>query len=234
MQHEFADIADNKEGRLRIGIGSTRGRTILPGILEAFSKSSPRVHIHSVEDKNDNLLSMLDKGCVDLIIANIPEKVSGIKTAFFYDDEIVMLVSGTLLETLYGVAAQEIIDRASLDISVMKKCPFLMTGPNDISGRIGRSLLDKAKLIPNISVQSDNVETLLDMCQRGMGACFCPEKLAEMFLDSHVHASKPHMVHFTAENTRYPIRFGWKTEMYTWSIMEQFMQVARKVVNGED
>ena len=56
MQRTFCDIAENQRGELRVGIAYTRGRAILPGILEAFAGVYPNVRAILTEERNHCLL----------------------------------------------------------------------------------------------------------------------------------------------------------------------------------
>ena len=45
MQQEFCDISQNQRGVLRIGVTYTRGRTILPDIIQSFQRQFPAIQI---------------------------------------------------------------------------------------------------------------------------------------------------------------------------------------------
>ena len=50
---------------------------------------------------------------------------------------------------------------------------------------------------------------------RGVGACFCPENLARLLL-----AAQP-------DTMAYPISFGYTKHAYPWSVLADFIRIAR-------
>ena len=232
LQQEFCDITQNQSGTLRVGVTYTRGRTILPDIIQAFQKSYPAISIELVEDSNDALRRKLVEGEMDLAIANFPDSIPSITIREFYREEVVMLVARELFESLYGEDAQE---RASQfeagDYSSIENCPLVLNSIDDIGGHIERNLLKQAGIArPCIKATSSNAETLLALCVRGVGACFCSELLARAALTEDQLSSL--LVLRLGESARYPICFGYQEQSYQWSIIDAFMSVAKEVIAG--
>ncbi len=77
------------------------------------------------------------------------------------------------------------------DFAPLAACPFLMMNrQEDISGVIGNAFFDRYGLVPKIAVASGDMETILDLCLAGEGACFCSKELAAKIFggrdDSHL------------------------------------------------
>lgn len=230
MLKEFCDISQNQRGVLRIGVTYTRGRTIMPEIIQAFQQQYPAIRIELAEDTNDVLRHKLAAGEVDIAIANFSEKVLGVTLHEFYREEVVMLVARDLFEKLYG---EESDDRARRfeagDFAAIEDCPLLLNSIDDIGGHVERNLLKQAGIAhPQIMVTSSNVETLLALCVRGAGACFCPEILARSALTEEQFASL--VLLRLGEEARYHISFGCQEQSYQWSIIDAFMTVARETI----
>lgn len=232
MEQEMGDLTGNQRGLLRIGIASTRGRAIMPTLIDGFQEQYPHIAVHLTETTNEKLRqSLLDRE-IDLAIANFPEVVPGVELADFYQEEIVLLVSHSLLERCCPGIGQEAIQKAVQgDLSALRSCPFLMNGPQDISGKFGRELLARSGVIPEAKVESSNVETLLDLCARGAGACFCPENLVNTALTPE-QAAALEIVRF-GEDTRYMIRFGYLKQAYHWSVISNFIDMARQLIPNQ-
>ena len=230
MQQEFCDISQNQRGVLRIGVTYTRGRTILPNIIVEFQKRFPAIRIDLIEDTNDVLRRKLTEGDVDLAIASFPESIPGIKTAEFYREEVVMLVSRKLFMTLYGNDALERARRfEGGDFAAIADCPLVLNSIDDIGGHIERNLFKRAGVThPRIMATSSNAETLLALCVQGVGACFCPEILANSALNEEQLSSL--LLLRLGEAARYPISFGYQEQTYQWSIIDAFMAVAREIM----
>ena len=234
MQQEFCDISQNQRGVLRVGVTYTRGRTILPAVIQAFQKSYPAIRIDLVEDTNDQLRRKLVEGDIDLVIANFTENIPGVKLEDFYNEEVVMLASRELLESLYGSEMAERARRFEAgEFAAIAECPLVLNNIDDIGGHIERNLLKRAGIAhPRTMATSINAETLLALCVRGVGACFVPEVLARAALTEEQFSSL--VLLRLGEAARYRIRFGYQDQSYQWSIVDAFISVARQVVAQSD
>lgn len=226
MEREFSEIVREQKGRLRIGIAYTRGHAIMPGLIQQFQTRYPLVQIQTVEESNDALRAKLLAGEVDLVIANFPERTPGITLKDFYEEEVVLFLESALADRLYGPNTDEVLDQLShcQDLTPLASCPFLLNSEKDIAGRIGRYFIGLGGFQPAIKAESENVETLLDLCVRGVGACFCPENLAESTL-SPAQLSRLKRIRFD-QNARYMIRFGWLEQPYQWNMISKFVELA--------
>ena len=231
MQHEFADIANHQQGRLRIGIAPTRGRAIMPELVSRFQACYPLVEIQLVESPNDTLPKRLRDGEVDLAVASFSKKMTGISLADFYQEEVALFASTQLLKRLYGSQAEEVVRRIGQgELALLAPCPLLLNSGQEIAGRIGREVIAQAGFQPQVVVRSEKVETLLDLCVRGVGACFCPVNLAQTALTAQ-QLGRLTILRF-GEQARYMIRFGWMEQPYQWHIISQFVELALRGRNG--
>lgn len=226
MLREFGDISHDQKGRLRIGIAHTRGRTILPAMFQDFQNLHPQIEIQLAEDLNDVLPQKLLNGEIDLAIAHFPEQLPGVTLRDFYEEEVVLLISRELLQETYGSSAGEITGRITekKEFHLLEKCPFLMNNQQDIAGKIARTFIAKTNIHPKIKAESENIETLLDLCERGFGACFCPDNLTATALSER---QLSHMCIFHLDQSaRYMIRFGWPEHSYQWNVLTDFMDIS--------
>lgn len=227
MQQEFCDISQNQRGVLRVGVTYTRGRTIMPTIISSFQEQFPSIRIDLIEDSNDALRRKIVDGDVDLAIASFPNNIPGVTLQDFYREEVVMLVARKLFQELYGKDAPKRARQfESGDFSAIDECPLVLNSVDDIGGHIERSLLKRAGIAhPRIMATSNNVETLLALCLREVGACFCPEILAQSSLTAEQFESLRLLR--LGETAQYRIRFGYLEQSYQWSIIDAFMTTAR-------
>ena len=226
MQHEFADIANHQKGRLRIGIAPTRGRAIMPELVSRFQSRFPQVEVQLVESPNGALPKRLRGGEIDLAVASFPERSAGISLADFYQEEVALFASTQLLDRVYGAQTEEVLHRVNADgeLALLAPCPLLLNSGQEIAGRIGRTLIAQAGFQPEVKVRSENVETLLDLCVRGTGACFCPVNLAYAALPEPT-LSQLRMFRF-GSSARYMIRFGWVDQPHQWRVISRFVDLA--------
>lgn len=233
MEHEFCDISKNQRGVLRVGVANTRGRTILPDVIMKFQEQYPLIRVDLVEDSNDALHRKLIDGEVDLAIASFTTSLPGVTLREFYREEVVMLVSRTLFERIYGDEVEDRMQRFEEgDYSALAECPLVLGSIEDIGGHIERSLLKRANIAhPHIVATSGNAETLLALCLRGAGACFCPDLLSKATLTQEQLDSL--ITLHLGEAARYRIRFGFRNHTYQWSIIDAFMQTAVGIVGEQ-
>ncbi len=226
MWAEFGDITGNQSGVLRVGVSYTRGRTIMPDIIAAFQREYPNICVNLSEGVNDELLRSLLDGDTDLAIANFDDPPQGIVTADFYTEQIVMLGRRDMCPPVTG----DVLDQERL--AAFADRPFVMGNPEDIAGRISRKMIKKAGFQPDIKAQSDNAETLIAMAAAGIGLCFVPRHMLRLALGEE-QADKMRVFGFDGDE-RYMIKFGYRSRPYQWSVISEFMRIAREVIRNGD
>ena len=227
LREEFCDITANQRGILRVGVAYTRGRTIMPALIEAFQARYPNICIELAEDSNDALHKNLLNGEIDLAVANFPHTLQGVQLEDFYQEEVVLLVARALLERLYGDRVEAVRAQVEAgDLSPLRTCPFLMGSEADIATQIAHTFLQRSRLRPIVRAKSENVETLLELCRRGLGACFSPENLARAALTPARMADLA-LFHL-GQDAGIQIRFGFLPRSHQWSILSEFIQIARE------
>ncbi|MGF6905650.1 LysR family transcriptional regulator [Fusobacterium sp. PH5-44] len=227
MHHEFKDMHQDNKGKIRVGITHTRGRVVMPKLITIFQKKYPKIEIEIIENSNDLLCQSLLNNEVDLIIGNFDKLMPEILLEDFYGEEIVLAIAKKLLNALYKKDKKNVIKKLEKnDISILEKCPFLLNTYQDLSGRIGHGILSQGNFIPNIVTTSSNIETLLNLCVYGMGACFCPENLIKKVLNQEQLSSLN--VFKLGKEARYRIQLGYLKKPYQWKILTNFIDIAKK------
>ncbi len=230
MEREFCDISENQKGELRVGIAYTRGRAIMPRLIPAFQHKYPNVEITLLEGSNDAIQKALLSGGIDLAIAAFPRSLPGIELTGYYTEHIVLCLADTLLSVCQIDLDAHRAEIASGNLSVLRGCPFVLGSAADIGGRIGRELLRASGVSPVSKATSENVETLLALCVQGVGACFCPENLLQTALSpeqlAHLHILP------LCPDASYPICFGYPSRSYQWSVIAEFIRIARDQITS--
>lgn len=227
MQREFCDISENQKGELRVGIAFTRGRAVMPRLIAAFQREYSNVQVTLTEGSNDALQKLLLDGDIDLAVAEFSKAPPEVELRDFYEEEIVLCLSLSLLER-YGIefAARETTLHAE-DLHVLQNCPFVLGSAEDIAGRIGRELLKRAGVKPVVKAVSANIGTLLALCEQGVGACFSPQNFVRAE-HSDAQFDRMQLLHF-ATGASYPIRFGYLKRAYQWSVIAEFIRIAQEI-----
>ena len=225
LKHDFSDIRSDQRGILRIGIAPTRGRSIMPDIIDRFRKQYPGIQIVVKEDTNDGLRQDILNGDIDIAIANFETDRKGIVLRDFYNEEVVLFALDELLDQCFGEEKENIIaELKNGNFTYLKSCPFVLGNPKDIAGKISTTILTANSIQPITLVNADNVELLLALCLKGIGFCFCPIVLAKTVLSKEQYQSL-HKFHL-GDMGKYQIRFGYREEERIWSVLSSFMEIA--------
>jgi DNA-binding transcriptional LysR family regulator len=225
MGQEFRDIAHDERGCLRVGVTSTRGHIIMPRAIAMFQRSHPGISFELYEGENDELVDLLEDGWLDMAVATIPRDEPGIVVRNLVREEVLMVVAESLLERLYGDAADEVVAEVerSESLKLLEGCPFLLVGERDVAGDAARKLLAEAGFRPDAHVRSSNSETLLALSLRGVGACFVPSELvATTFPDPESAGMR--VIHL-GEKMTYLLSVAWRDAERTWSMITAFGDV---------
>ena len=219
----MGDISSHKKGLLRIGISSIRGRATMPTLIHSFHQKHPQISVKLEEIGNDQLVRLLMDGEIDLAVTDLPQTSPGLEVWNFYQEEIILAVARSLLERLYGPQAnlEKRMEREGL--AALEGCPFLLNSPYGVTGRFARGMLAQAGMIPNVVVESFNIETLLELCVLGEGACFCSEKLMRVALPQEKIDTLT--LFRLGKEGRCMIRFACLKQERRWSVLEDFIDV---------
>lgn len=233
IEEEFSDICDEKKGLLRIGIAHTRGRALMPDIIAEYKKEHSDITIQIIEGENDELPSLLLDGAIDLMIANHSQNHPDIEFDNYYEEEVMLLISDRLLQNVYGKRKNEIVNtlRQEPNLSLLKGCPFLLGSKEDIAGKISSIFLSEVNFDLKVSVEAKNIETLLEMCCKGIGACFCPKILVDRTLDNK-QIYELHLFQLD-ERAKYMISFGFIKKRYYSKAVREFVEVAKAYKNKD-
>lgn len=225
MQRVFCDISENQRGELRIGITYTRGRAIVPAILPAFQAQFPHVRVILIEKTNQALLKLLNDGQIDLAIAHFTKAAPGIVLQPFYTEATMLLVHDKLLQAngIDLAAHRDEIEQG--DLRILRSCPFVLGSAEDIVGNLERAAFRQAGYQPIVQAISSNSETLLALCAEGIGACFCPENLTRL-AQGTLPFDGVHQLRMP-ESMSYPISFGYPKSATAWSVLTDFIRIAR-------
>lgn len=214
MQEEFGDIAHNEQGEIVVGVSPMRGRFLITPVIALYRKLYPNVRVRLAEALNIDLATLLLDEQADIIIGNITHESPLMTVRQYYDEENVLLVPRQFLsqkkeeQLLHG------------DYRALASCPFLMCGQKDYTDRIASAFLKKHDLLPQVAVVSRNMESLMDLCYEGVGACFCTKEMAEWI---YAGKNRDHLLEVSL-GTSYPIRFAWRNKSYVSKVLLAFVE----------
>ena len=229
LMQEFGDITSNQKGLLRIGISFARSYAFMPPLIKSFQEKHPHIEIQIHEGSNDELSAALIREDMDIVIGHFREKIKGIVCTPFYRERMLLILSEKLMHDIYGDSRTLVShDLAAGNYSALSSCPFVLGIPEDIGGYAARQFFASHGLSPEIKAQSENIETLLELCRLGIGACFCPESLYRL----SVNEADPdaQWIPFSLpDSMEYPILFGTSEKnRYSWQVIRDFIEIAQE------
>ncbi len=224
LRRQMSAGDSDQVGTLRVAVAHTRGRVLMPGVIERMSERFPNVLVELREGTNAAIAQDLLAGNADIAIGDLGATMPGMEARPYYEEEVVLLASEGLLEA-HGIRASDI--EASLtagDLTPLASCPFVLCPPEDIAGDLGLRLFAKAGFEPRVRVRSANMETLLALALRGVGACLSPRNLLEATASPEQRRAL--RAFDLGPDARYAIRFNLPAGGYHWSVTEEFMRIA--------
>ena len=67
------------------------------------------------------------------------------------------------------------------DLTLLRDCPFLLINKGNRVRTIADEMFEEAQMTPNVVLETENIETVLGLCIKGMGITFYPR----MFISGH-------------------------------------------------
>lgn len=230
---ELADIKDFSKGRLTIGMSHTRGRRVLPEILPVYREQFPNIELHLREGNTRELDSELLHGEVDLIIDMLPIKGENIETVPVCEEEILLIVPNSLLEKLYPGQVADVKARLeeSSDLTLLADCPFLLINTGNRVRSLAEEMFADAQITPPIVLETENIETVLSLSLKGMGATFYPKMFMtenDEWRRSLTEAAGIGLYHLNHPKAHGVLGIGYHKGHYMSRATEEFIRVAKE------
>lgn len=180
---ETGEISDRRRGRLRLGVSYTCGRAILPDILPAFCAAHPLVEITLMEGNYRQLNEWLSKGEIDVLIGYMPIEVPGAEVSVLLRERLFLACPKPFFD---GVEAPS--PEGGFDIHVFRDLPFVLLKQGNRIRAMLDSYMAKTDFLPNVLLETENIETAFALAEQGMGVTVYPE----LFLSTlHSEAAGP-------------------------------------------
>ncbi len=234
---EMEDINNNSKGSLTIGVSHTRGRVFLPNVLPVYKERYPGIDLSLVEGNSDELEDKLFHSQIDLMIGFSPIKLDEAESIDILTEKIFLVVPDAILKQEFPGDFADIITRFEngVDISLFKNCPFLMMSTRNRLRTIADEYLKKNKIKPDIILVTENIETLLALCIKGMGITFYPElfvKNLSPFILSEM--DKPiHIFPLNDSSTDGTLVIGYRKGRYLSNSSKKFISLVKEIYSED-
>lgn len=236
---EISDIKDFSTGQLSIGVSHTRGRVILPEILPVYQAQFPGIELRLSEGNSSQLALDLLHGTVDLMIDLLPFTVEHVDTVPICGEEILMVAPDEVIEKAYpgqlGEMKQSLASAA--DIRLLEQCPFILLKKGNRIRSIADEIFEDAQMSPRIVLETENIETALALCAKGMGITFYPKMFMSPDQPSPSYRNamleKSHLNLYSLNYTRANgvLGIGYHKGRYMSRAAREFIRIARERIS---
>jgi len=227
MLQEMDDIREEKSGEIIIGISHTRGKNLLPHVLPPFQKAYPHIKVHIYEGNNDELDRAFSQGLIDLMIAQTPFSVHNAETVPLCKEEVLLAVSDDLLTDTFGSAKDSVLEQLNStgQLSPLHDCPFLLNKPGNSLRTISDQIFEKEGFIPRITIETENIETLYELCKIGTGFVFYP-KMFILGKSEHEKERGMHFIPLAYDFAKFTVGIGYHKNAYFSQPMQKLIETA--------
>lgn len=230
MMQELSDVKDEKRGKLALGISHTRGRLLLPKVLPALVEAYPQVEVQVLEGNTKELSEALMTGAVDLTVGPCPQENPDIEYIRLLSEDIVLAVSEELFFR-YGKEERGRMKRELEEtgrIACLKEVPFLLNKKGNISREIADVIFEEEEMKPHTLIETENIETLGEMCGRGIGAAFYPTSLLGALM-AEERMDRLRLFSLAYPCTHMTLAIAYQKNRYLTAAMREMIQIMRKV-----
>lgn len=226
---EIGDVRSEVQGEIAIGISHTRGRFILPKVLPAFIEKYPRVRVRVLEGNTEELTAALLNGEIDIAIGQPKQGMTDIVYEQLLEEEVLLAVADRLLAR-YGLDSGEVryILEQEGRLAVLKDIPFLLNKKGNATRIAADRLFRQEGILPNILIETENIETLGEMCKYAIGAAFYPVRLLEKPMETYRMEYGMQLFRLNAACTRIPFAIGYRKNTYISKAIREMIQMVKK------
>ena len=169
----LADMTSLQSGTLTVGVIPTFLHTLVPATVAAFSMLYPRVNIVVRDLRAGPIEEQLVEGQIDVGIAFYPAERDEIETEPLFKERMQLVVN----------RKHPLAHRRKLAVKDLARVPLAMLPRAFTTRRLIDDGLRRAGVVPEVRVEMESVEGLLDVCRWGDLASIAPERAARQASD---------------------------------------------------
>lgn len=207
---------DILHGELVIGATSPLTGYYLPGLLERYRRTFPRVNARVLEDNARFVEHQLINGEVDLALTVL----SALETAQAFHSSL--LVSSPW--RLWLPVTHRFAERRSISLLELKDDPVVMLHNEEIQSSNGDHWRE-AGVRPRVVVKTRSVEAARSLVATGYGVCVLPEVL---FRSWSLEGERLVAVHITEALAPLEVGLAWRKGATVGAVVEGFIATARE------
>ncbi|WP_125567618.1 LysR family transcriptional regulator [Companilactobacillus insicii] len=181
LVQEIFDIANNKDGRISVGINQSIASTFLPEILPVFHSKYPNVHITLSEDPSAELESELLHQDLDFQIRMLPIYTNKIQFTHLKYEPIYLIIDKASPLIVSGKTKIEILE---YDFEKLNSTNFISLYSGSGFSRLLESFISRHELNLNSMLKVKSILTSATLAYKGLASTFIPESFLNRDFDS--------------------------------------------------
>ncbi len=159
------ELSRVERGTIRLGSGATTVTYLLPKILSAFQRRYPEVELIVVTGSTEELLQKVDQQMLDMAVVMQPMKPRpAVEIVPVLREELVYVVSNN----------HPLANRQQIDPHAISEVPFISYLQGSTMQRVLDRQFSEMGVIPRVSMEMENIETIKALVRAGLGAAILP------------------------------------------------------------
>lgn len=223
IEKEFNEFKNENRGVLTIGISHTRGRVLIPNVYPRFHKMYPNVELKLKEGNSRLLEAYLKDDSVDMVIS--ANHFSKLDTAIvpLLNERLFWVIPNKFLREVYSDSKPD-----NIHIKMFKDFPFVLMIKDNRIRVIMDKYFQKIELIPNIVIESDNIETVFSLSHQEAGITVYPEMFLGSISPMLINNGKVSYFPIKDEQTMSELVIAYKKERYITKFERAFIDICMK------
>ena len=165
LRRELSEVGDTVAGSLRVGTVYSIGLHALTPALTRYLAEYPQVNLHLEYLRTDRIYEALANGAIDCGIVACPREKPPFSVIPLGDEEMVVIAP----------AGHALADSKAVPVKRLHDLPFIAFDPDIPTRHLIDDLLQKSGVTVQIVQAFDNIETIKQAVEIGLGVAIVPE-----------------------------------------------------------
>lgn len=159
-QGEVADLLGLRRGTLRVGVTHSFSTAFIPKAVAGFRGRHPGVGVVIQKTSGRSIEHGLVAGSLDLGIAFAPPEAPEVVAETLFEEEVVLIIS----------RSHRLAGRARVAFAELDQVPLVLPSREFATRRLIDDRLREAQVRPDIVVEMNDIDSLLEIVRLGTGA----------------------------------------------------------------
>lgn len=173
-ENEIGELSEESTGSIRIASIYSMGLYLLKPVMQHFMKKYPGINIQLEYRQNERIYEMVRTNVADFGLIALPQERAGIAVKIFARDRL----------TLVQSRKRPFFKKSRVPLKALNGVKLVAWDPHTPTGRLIVEFLRGHNINPEIIKESDNIETIKNGVEIGMGCSILPESTVQFELKS--------------------------------------------------